>query len=162
MTNMLTNSSRWLTLLATIALGLSAGASLAQAALLVPFWKSLSPEAFFQWYGANSARLVAFYSPLQIWSTVLALVAFVVLAIARHPSRWIMLAATVFALAVLGTFFLYFKDAVVAFRSGPIPADQISATLQTWGNWQWVRVALQVCAFCCCALALAVRPKSPG
>ena len=44
------------------------GASLAEATLLVPFWQEMSPTAFYDWYAQNHARLVKFYSPLQILS----------------------------------------------------------------------------------------------
>ena len=54
--------SRWMTFLAVIALGISAGASLAEEVLLVPFWQSMSPIDFYKWYAANESRLVAFYS----------------------------------------------------------------------------------------------------
>jgi hypothetical protein len=51
-------------LLATIALGLSAGALLAEGAVLVPFWRSLQPESFLAWYRENAALLLRFFGPL--------------------------------------------------------------------------------------------------
>jgi hypothetical protein len=42
--------------LAVLALGLAAGAVLTEAAVLVPFWRSLPPESFLGWYREISSR----------------------------------------------------------------------------------------------------------
>src|SRR4030095_4538670 len=62
-------------LAATIALGLAAGAMLAEGAVLVPYWRSLPPDAFLAWYVDNAARLLNFYGPLELVSAILAIAA---------------------------------------------------------------------------------------
>ncbi len=144
----LRHASRWMTFFAILVLGLSAGASLAEATLLVPFWKTLSGNDFFGWYQDNKARLVAFYSPMQIWSAVLALSALVLQWLSRSRGKWMMLASTFFALAVLGTFFLYFKAANTQLAADPMPDAQLLASLNEWEVWQWIRIGLATLAFC--------------
>ena len=39
--------------LGVVLLGVTAGAMLAEAAVLVPYWRSLAPVDFFDWYSAN-------------------------------------------------------------------------------------------------------------
>ena len=40
-------------ILATMALGVAAGAMLAEGAVLVPWWRAMPPEAFLRWYADN-------------------------------------------------------------------------------------------------------------
>ena len=61
-----------LSILGVLLLGVTAGAMLAEAAILVPYWRSLAPADFFDWYAANASLLVDFYSPLEIASAVVA------------------------------------------------------------------------------------------
>ena len=46
--------------LAVIALGLMAGALLAEAAILVPFWRALPAASFLKWYREHGALLLRF------------------------------------------------------------------------------------------------------
>src|SRR6267378_2029146 len=55
-----------LVVLAAVALGLAAGATLAEGAVLVPFWRSLDPEAFLAWYRRYAALLLRFFGPLEV------------------------------------------------------------------------------------------------
>lgn len=155
----------WLTdgsnLLAVLVLGLSAGAMLAEAAILVPYWQTLSADQFFDWYTSNAELLVGFYSPLQIASAVLALVATILSAIGRRPTRlWAL--ATVLSLVVLGLFFVYFKGANADFADRSVARQDLPAVLQTWGAWQWARVAFGTGAFAAAVAAVMRRPGSAG
>ncbi len=149
-----------MTFLAVIALGISAGASLAEEVLLVPFWQSMSPIDFYKWYAANESRLVAFYSPLQIWSTVIALLGFISLSVKRERNQWMMLVATILSIAVLATYFIYFKNANATFLAQTMNAEQLQMSIQTWGNWQWIRIALQIGAFCSAVYAININRNS--
>ncbi len=151
MQTILNLASRGLAFIAALALGISAGASLAEQTLLVPFWQSLSPIEFLEWYQNNKARLVAFYSPLQIWSAVLALVACVVSFVAGAPGKqkMLLLAATLFAILVLATFFAFFKDANAALAAGVMEPAELREALEVWGGWQWGRIVLGTIAFGC-------------
>ncbi|TGL24456.1 DUF1772 domain-containing protein [Leptospira yanagawae] len=155
----LNSFSRWIIFLAVILLGISAGASLAEEVLLVPFWESMSPTDFYKWYEEHESKLVAFYSPLQIWSAVIVLMGFVLLIVRRESNSWMMLVATICSLAVLGTFFIYFKNANTAFLAGVMDAEQFKTAMKTWSHWQWIRIALQMGAFCATIYALCSNPK---
>ena len=54
--------------LAVVSLGLSAGALLAEASVLVPFWRAQNPEAFLSWYRQHSGLLLRFFGPLEVAS----------------------------------------------------------------------------------------------
>ncbi len=83
---------------ATIALGLSAGALLAEAGVLVPIWRGMSAEEFLAWYPEHAARLVGFYGPLEIAAVVLSALAS--LASWLHPAASVALIALAFVLAL--------------------------------------------------------------
>ena len=55
-----------LTVLTTIALGLSAGALVTEGAVLIPSWRSLQPDRFLAWYREHARLLFKFFGPLEI------------------------------------------------------------------------------------------------
>jgi hypothetical protein len=133
--------------LATLALGVAAGAMLAEGAVLVPWWRSMPPEAFLRWYADNARRLLEFYGPLEIVSATLTLLA----AVLHGPGRRWFVGAALLALAVLAAFPIYFRDVNASFETGAIGVDRVRGELGRWAAWHWGRTMLGVVAF---ALAL--------
>ena len=56
-------------------LGLFVGASLTEAVVLVPMWRSLRPPEFFMLHAAHAHRLYGFFAPLTAAATFLAVAA---------------------------------------------------------------------------------------
>ncbi len=135
-------------------LGLTAGAMLTEAVIIVPFWQKLTPSEFFAWYTKNQAALVRFYSPLEILSAVLPLISSILFFIIKNDGKWLMATSTLLSLCVLATFFIFFKNANAVFNARAMDRDKFSLAIKTWGNWQWIRVGLGVGAFCCGILAI--------
>jgi hypothetical protein len=133
--------------LAAIALGLSAGAMLAEGAVLVPYWRSLAPESFLAWYAANAARLLGFFGPLEIASAALAVVAATLQRYGSHAGSGSFVVAAALAIGVLATFPLYFQDVNAQFAAGTIASDRVAAELRRWSAWHWVRTAIGTAAF---------------
>jgi hypothetical protein len=140
--------------LAAVALGLSAGAMLAEGAVLVPWWRSMPPEAFLGWYAGNASRLFDFFAPLEIASTVLAVVAGASYRYHRGGGGLFVVAA-VLAVAVLGAFPLYFARVNASFAAGTIEVDRVAGELARWAAWHWSRTAIGIAA--CGAAVLGVR-----
>ena len=141
--------------LAAIALGLSAGAMLAEGAVLVPWWRSLPPESFLSWYAANASRLFDFFGLIETASAVLAVAAAALFRYQRGGSGRLFIASAVLMLAVLGAFPLYFQQVNASFAAGTIELDRVAAELARWAAWHWVRTAIGSAAFA--AAVLAVR-----
>ena len=133
--------------LAVITLGLSAGAMLAEGAILVPYWRSLPPASFLQWYAANAALLLDFFAPLETGSGVCVVVAAALYQYQRRRGRGLLTTAAVLAVAVLAFFPLYFQSVNASFAAGTIGLDHVAAELSTWALWHWFRIALGVSAF---------------
>jgi hypothetical protein len=136
--------------LATLALGIAAGAMLAEGAVLVPWWRSMPPEAFLRWYADNARRLFEFYGPIEIVTATLTLFA----AVVHRPSRRWFVAAALLSLAVLAAFPIYFRDVNASFETGAIGIDRVHAELGRWAAWHWGRTMLGVLAFALALLGL--------
>lgn len=137
----------FLSVFAVLLLGVTSGAMLTEAAVLVPYWQSLAPVDFFDWYGENASLLVDFYSSLEIASAVAALVSAVTHSAQSRPGGQFWWVAAIFAILVIATFFVYFKDANAAFLNHSIAEDALPSVLATWSRWQWGRVGLGCIAF---------------
>lgn len=135
------------TFLAAIALGLSAGALVAEAAVLVPFWRGMKPAAFYEWYRTHASLLLAFFGPLEVVAAVLAVVAAAANGVAAAPNRILFFMAAALALAVLATFPIYFRDVNARFAAGSIPHDRLPYELATWARWHQGRTIAAVGAF---------------
>ncbi len=133
--------------LATLALGMAGGAMLAEGAVLVPWWRSMPPEAFLRWYADNARRLLEFYGPLEIVGATLTLLA----AVLHAPGRRWFVGAALLALAILAAFPIYFRDVNASFETGAIGVDRVPGELGRWAAWHWGRTMLGLLAF---ALAL--------
>lgn len=141
-------------MLAVVLLGVTAGAMLAEAAILVPYWQSLAPAEFFDWYSANASRLVDFYSPLEIASAVVAFVCALTYSLQSRPGARLWWVAAVLSTVVIVMFFVYFKDANAGFSNRTIVENSLGEALATWGRWQWARVGIGCAAFVASVLAI--------
>ena len=112
-----------LTLLAVVALGVSAGALIAEGAVLVPFWRSLAPADFLAWYGEHAGLLLRFFGPLEIAAAGLALCALGANSVFGTAGTGCLFAAVSLAIAVLVAFPLYFKAVNARFAAGTIEAE---------------------------------------
>jgi len=127
-------------------LGVFAGAMLTEGMVLVPYWRSLSPAAFFGWYAANDRRLLRYFGHLTS-VTALVVVAAAILALwTGHPATRHAAASAALMIAVVASFPLYFKRANASFAAASIDAAAVATELARWAAWHWVRTALSVIA----------------
>lgn len=140
-------------LLAALVLGLSAGALLAEAAVLVPFWRRMPPEEFLAWYEKHAALLLRFFGPLELLAALAATVAAGAAGVRGQPGFALLAAAAVLAVAVLAAFPLYFQRVNASFADASIAPDDVPAELGRWSRWHGLRVALASAAFAAALLA---------
>ena len=138
-----------------VVLGLSAGAMLAEGAVLVPWWRSLPPASFLQWYASNAMRLFDFFGPLEIAGAALALAASALHLARRRPASGWFLASTVLAVAILAAFPIYFQEVNASFAAGTVEPERVGPELARWASWHWGRTALGIVA--CGAAVRGVR-----
>jgi hypothetical protein len=143
--------------LAAVALGLAAGALLTEGFVLVPYWRELPPEAFFDWYAANGDRLFDFFGPLEI--AALSFAAMAAGANRRRPGAACFVAAAVLAFAILASFFVYFGDANARFAARTIEPVRLPEELARWSRWHWARTLIGVAAFATSVAGVRARGR---
>ncbi len=148
------NAAGLFALLATLALGLTAGALLAEAAVVIPWWRTLSADAFLAWYAANTSRLFQFFGTLETVSAVLVVIAAVLV-----RSRWFVI-AVLLGVAVLAMFPLYFQRANASFEAATVAPAELPAVLARYAAWHWMRTLIGIAAFTAALLGLRARDRS--
>jgi hypothetical protein len=138
---------RLLQILAALGLGLSAGAVLAEGAVLVPYWRSLAAAEFLRWYKENGSRLVRFFGPLEVIGAVLAIAAAVASTIHGAEGSRLLWLAALLASAVLLMFPIYFRSVNESFVAGSVPLADVPVALRQWALWHWTRTFVAILAF---------------
>jgi hypothetical protein len=122
--------------------------------VLVPMWRSLQPREFFTLHAAHAHRLYAFFAPLTVAATLLAVVAAITSVATNRPLSWASVVAAVLSLVVLSTYGLYFRRANASFATASITQAALPAELGRWASWHWFRTAIGLVALASALLAL--------
>jgi hypothetical protein len=138
-----------LLLVSTCVLGTFFGTQLAEAALIVPYWKALSADEFFTFYKTYGKKLHQFYAPLTIAATVLPIATLVYSLFSQSKTDWLLWLMAGFSVLFFATFFLFFKEANLSFTERTIANEALAEELITWQNWHWGRVICEGLAFVC-------------
>lgn len=137
-------------------LGIFLGTQIAEGALLVPYWKSLSPQAFFDLHKIQGPKIYRFFAPLTIAATLIPLGTICLGILVRDKVGTFHVLTGLFTLCFFSTYFLFFKKANKEFAEASISPSELPSALRRWGNWHWGRVILEMIAFVC-ALVVLVR-----
>jgi len=136
-----------LQLISSLALGLLVGSLLAEAMILVPYWRSMEPKEFLSLHSTLGPRLFLYFAPLTILATIFPVLAAVVPVILGATFHWLSLVPAIITLLMLAIYMGYFKGANDSFKSGSVGVEGLSEELTKWAKWHWIRVALGVVAF---------------
>ena len=127
-------------------LGVFAGAMLTEGMVLVPYWRSLSHAAFFEWYAVNDRRLLRYFGQLTSVTALVVVAAAVAALGTGHPATGHAVASAGLMIAVVASFPLYFKRANESFAAASIAPGDVAAQLARWAAWHWVRTAVSFIA----------------
>lgn len=141
-------------LLAAAGLALFIGALLTEAMVLVPMWRTLQPQEFFTLHAAHAHRLYAFFAPLTVTATVLAVVAAMTSVATNRPLAPASVVAASLTLVILSTYGLYFRRANASFADASITHEALPAELARWASWHWFRTIVGLMALASSLLAL--------
>ncbi|WP_375577984.1 hypothetical protein ABWH96_13120 [Marivirga tractuosa] len=147
-----------LLLLSTCIMGVFLGTQLAEAVLIVPYWKELSSDAFFELHKTYGKRLYQFYAPLTIASIILPTITFFYSLLGKSKTDILLWVMFISAIMFFSTYFIYFKEANISFAEQTITNEALSKELIRWGNWHWTRVLCEAIAFVC-GLILLLKTK---
>lgn len=140
-----------LLILSSASLGVFLGAQLAEAVLILPYWKGMLPDDFFDFYKKYGSSLHKFYSPLTIIATVLPFTTFIYAFVNGYQVGLLMWGMLLFSLSFFSSYFVFFKSANTSFEERAFEDNMLPIKLRIWGNWH----ILEALAFGCSLLLLA-------
>lgn len=146
---------RALELTATFSLGLLTGAMLLIGGAIVPFWSSLEPAAFAEWFARNSGYLGNVMVPLGGLTLLLALVAAAGAWRARRPERRHFAATAALTAVVALIYFVEHASLNARIASGTLTPDEVASALESWRAWHWLRTAAGAAGFLTALAGLA-------
>jgi hypothetical protein len=145
---MLSDALSWITI---VTLGLFAGSLLTEDRILVPYWRTLSAEAFNGLHATFGPILYRYYAPLTTLAVLLAVANAIVASWGGALNLGACLAAIIL-LATLGLYFAYFQAANAKFAAHALEGDALSQELTKWAGFHRARTIAVIIAF---AAALA-------
>ena len=127
--------------LTLILVGLLAGSLLTEGMVLVPFWRSLPMDKFYELHSSAGPKLFRYFAPL----TTLAVIASIVHAVTNWASgSWI--AASLCCLT-LASFFIFFRAVNNKLSANTYNEVDLSKVLGKWAIWHHARTVLMLAAF---------------
>ena len=144
--------------LATVGLGLLAGALLTEAVVLVPYWRSIPNQAFSRLHDGVAPRLYAYFAPLTIAAVLVAITsgAFATRSRPMAAADWLTIASAALAISLLGFYRWYFERANRALPELARLEDpaKLATELRRWQSIHTIRTGVCLASFLCAALAL--------
>ncbi len=145
--------------LAVLLLALLTGGMLLIGGALVPYWESLGPVAFGQWFGENSSFLSGMMVPLGASTGLATVLTAAVAGFTSHPGfRWFALTALC-AVFIGALYSACYAPTNAAIGSGDLSGEEISSLLSTWVAWHWTRVAAGIVGVLAGIRGLLATPK---
>ena len=138
-----------LSLLSSGVLGIFLGAQIAEAVLLVPLWKDLDADDFFEFHKTYGKKLYRFFAPLTIAATLIPLVTVVYIISYQVEDQLLAGLMGLSTVAFFSTFYLYFKKANKSFEERSLSNQELPHELRRWGTWHWGRICFEFIAFIC-------------
>ena len=143
-----------LLLFAIAAQGMFAGSMLTEGAVLVPYWRALSPAEFFAYYKANDQRLLRFFAVVTALAALATWAAAALAWATSHSGLGPIALASLLSLVYVAMFPVYFARANASFSAASVPAAELPAVLARWHQLHWVRSAVACAALAALLFAL--------
>jgi hypothetical protein len=146
-------------MLAAMSLGLLAGALLAEDRLLLPYWRTLSAETFYELHPTYGPLLYRFFAPLTMaapLAAVLSAVQVVVQSGGLDPRSLAAIAAAVLTCGLVVIYLVFFKSANEAFERHAVAESDLPMALARWARWHRARVLVSLAAFGFSVVTLAI------
>ena len=137
----------------SLSLGLLIGSLLAEAFILVPYWREMDSAEFLKLHGSLGPKLYGYFAPLTILGTIIPIAAAVTPIILGAPVGLSIIPAFLVS-TMLVIYCAYFKGANHSFETGSVGIDGVAEELRKWAQWHWVRVGLGLVAFFASLLVL--------
>ncbi|MFK8056821.1 MAG: hypothetical protein AB8F78_11930 [Saprospiraceae bacterium] len=128
------------------------GAQITEGVLLIPYWQSLSAEAFYAYYSEFGPAIGRFFTVLTIVAALIP-IGFAAFAKTKHSHAFApALISAILAIGFVASFYMYFKGANELFYQSAFSDADLKAELVIWSTWHWGRVVVE-----CLSLGFLVR-----
>ncbi len=130
------------------------GSQITEGALFVPYWKSLSPEAFYQYYKEFGPGIGQFYTVLTIVAAAIPIVLSIYHFRTHSSGKWYAVISAVLSIVFILFFYIYFKGTNELFYQSALGEQELNEVLSTWSRVHWSRVVVEVLAMIFLVLSL--------
>ena len=130
------------------------GSQITEACLLVPYWKSLSPLEFYEYYSQFGRLIGRFYTILTVISTMTTVYISIHCFAKSSRARNFTLISCFFVIAYIALFYIYFKGANQKFYIASFNSHQLKTELENWQCCHWLRVTFEFLTLTFLILAL--------
>lgn len=119
------------------------GSQITEGVLLVPYWKSLSPNDFYSYYEQFGPSIGQFYTILTLIAALIPIS--ISIYCKRNNSNALNLAliSSFFAILFIACFYVYFKGTNELFYQASLSDLELKEELITWNYWHWSRIVLE-------------------
>jgi len=122
------------------------GSQITEGLLLVPYWQSLSAQAFYDYYQYFGPQIGKFYTILTVIASLFPITLALYTVFQRQIGNIFTLLSGAFALLVIVSFYVYFKSANELFYARAFDEKALEIELIKWSYWHWGRVVMEVLA----------------
>lgn len=135
------------------------GSQITEGYLLVPYWKTLSTEAFYNYYSQFGLRIGNFYTLLTVVAAVIPIATSFYCFYKKSNAFIYSLIASILILLCIAVFYIYFKNTNQQFFNAQFTPLQLKQELETWEYLHWFRVFLEFLALLFLILTVHVFTK---
>lgn len=119
------------------------GSQITEGVLLIPYWQSLSAPDFYHYYQTFGPAIGRFYTVLTVVAALIPIALSVMYFRSKSPGLGLALLSSLFAVAFVACFYVYFKGANELFYQAALNEAALKSELVTWSTWHWFRVGLE-------------------
>jgi len=119
------------------------GSQITEGVLLVPYWQSLSPDNFYNYYNEFGPSIGRFYTALTIMAALTPIVISVYCKAINSDALKDALISSFFAILFVASFYIYFKNTNELFYQAALNSAELKNELVTWSYWHWGRIFIE-------------------
>lgn len=131
------------------------GSQITEGALFVPYWQSLSAEAFYTYYKEFGPGIGSFYTVLTVVAAFIPIALSVYLFKVGSAKKFYALISAILAIVFILFFYLYFKGTNELFYQSALSEQELKEVLITWSKVHWSRVVVELLSLLFLVLALS-------
>ncbi len=135
------------------------GSQITEGALFVPYWQSLSAEAFYSFYNDFGPGIGRFYTTLTIIAALIPIALMAYFFKTNSSGKWYAVVSSLLAIIFIMFFYVYFKETNELFYQASLSESELKDVLHTWSQVHWSRVGIELLSLMFLILSLADDDK---